>query len=752
MLLKRIEMNGFKSFARPTIFTFETPVTAIVGPNGSGKSNVVEAIRFILGEQSMKSLRSKRGEDLIFNGSRTVPRLSAARAALVFDNRSKVFDLDYDEVKIERAIHRDGESVYRLNGATVRLRDIVERLSRVHIGPSGHHIISQGQADHILNAPPPERKEMIEDALGLKLYHYKKKESERKLEKTREHMAQVEALRKELAPHLKFLETQAQKIARVEEIREALKILYEEYFAQEDAYHTRRESELSSEEKPARHELEELEARLQSVEKILVVVPRTSELESQLRAIEKKLASAREKKDALSRAVGRLEGMVDIRERECEKLRTKTETSHVSIEAARWHNAKREIDTIVEKAGTDASDEVVRGLFDELKRVALSFFSIFHGNALRETAEEYAQEIKRLSLERQQALADFSAVGKEEQLLDTERQKHALAIEGEKTSRQEEERNAFLVRSRRSELVSKLELIAVRREQFAREQDQLLREYEEARSIVGIDFRATERSVVATEERIVQESRLKKIERLKIRIEESGAGSSADMLKEYDEMKERDRFLESELADLEKSASALGQLIDDLEERIHSEFLTGVKKISERFNEFFALMFQGGSASIKSIPIAGRKRGGRTLVADSADTELQEDSPEDDSDQKEGIEIIINLPVKRVRSLAALSGGEKTLASMAFIFAIAHVNPPPFLVLDETDAALDEANSLIYGSLLERIAQTTELIIVTHNRMTMARAGALYGVTMAGDGVSHVLSVRLHDAAEFSKA
>ena len=121
MLLKRVEVSGFKSFAKKTTFDFNTPVVAIVGPNGSGKSNVAESIRFVLGEQSMKSMRSKRGEDLIWNGSNAVPRAGRASAAIVFDNSSKFLNVDFDEVSVERTVHRDGINEYRLNGSVVRL-------------------------------------------------------------------------------------------------------------------------------------------------------------------------------------------------------------------------------------------------------------------------------------------------------------------------------------------------------------------------------------------------------------------------------------------------------------------------------------------------------------------------------------------------------------------------------------------------------------------------------------------------------
>ncbi|MGB4076852.1 MAG: AAA family ATPase, partial [Minisyncoccia bacterium] len=177
-MLKRLEVAGFKSFARKTVMDFSSLTTAIVGPNGSGKSNVAEAFRFALGEQSMKSMRGKRSEDLIFVGSHESARQNRASVAIIFDNRKKVFPkLDFDEVTVERAVFRDGASEYSINGSRVRLRDVQELLASANIGETGHHIISQGEADRILLANPKERRAMLEDALGLKVYEYKKREA-----------------------------------------------------------------------------------------------------------------------------------------------------------------------------------------------------------------------------------------------------------------------------------------------------------------------------------------------------------------------------------------------------------------------------------------------------------------------------------------------------------------------------------------------------------------------------------------------
>ena len=234
MHLKSIEISGFKSFAKKSSLEFTTPISSIVGPNGSGKSNVAESFRFVLGEQSIKSLRGKRAEDLIFNGGKDAPRANRASVKLVFDNSKRIFNIDFDEVSIERVVNRDSTSDYLINGSAVRLKDIVELLSSAHIGVSGHQIISQGEADRILNSNIKERKEMIEDALGLKIFQYKKEESLRKLEKTEENIKQVESLRREIAPHIRFLKKQVEKIEKAEEMKNQLVGLYHEYFRREE--------------------------------------------------------------------------------------------------------------------------------------------------------------------------------------------------------------------------------------------------------------------------------------------------------------------------------------------------------------------------------------------------------------------------------------------------------------------------------------------------------------------------------------
>ena len=195
-----------------------------------------------------------------------------------------------------------------------------------------------------------------------------------------------------------------------------------------------------------------------------------------------------------------------------------------------------------------------------------------------------------------------------------------------------------------------------------------------------------------------------------------------------------------EIADLEASIEKLRTLIDELEEKLEEQFVVGIEKISTEFNRFFALMFGGGEARLVKV----------TTKVSNGDDETDEGDGEKKI-KENGIELDIKLPNKRVKGLEMLSGGERALTSIALIFAMSQVNPPPFIILDETDAALDEANSRRYGDMIEELAKRSQLILITHNRETMSRAGVLYGVTMGGDGVSKLLSIKLDEAVAVAK-
>jgi chromosome segregation protein len=251
------------------------------------------------------------------------------------------------------------------------------------------------------------------------------------------------------------------------------------------------------------------------------------------------------------------------------------------------------------------------------------------------------------------------------------------------------------------------------------------------------------------EERARQESRRRDIERAKLRLEDLGGAGGDDVEKEYTETIERDAFLARETEDLIRTQESLRQLIGELNEKLNTEFRDGVEKINKQFSEFFRLMFGGGVAELVVVKVEKRKR--KDTDIDLSDIPGGMVPDEEEGEDEEGVDVSVSLPHKKIRGLSMLSGGERALTSIALLFAISQVNPPPFMVLDETDAALDEANSRKYGDMIENLAKHSQLMVITHNRETMSRATTLYGVTMGQDAVSRTLSISFDEAAAVAK-
>lgn len=771
-MLKSLEISGFKSFAKKTELHFKSRVTAIVGPNGSGKSNVAEAFRFALGEQSIKSMRGKRSEDLIWNGSTELGRSNRANVKLIFDNSKNLFGLDFEEIIIERVVNRDGGNEYYLNGSLVRLKDVMELLSEAHIGASGHHIISQGEADRILSANMKERKEMIEDALGLKIYQYKREESERKLLKTEENIKQVESLRREIAPHIKFLKKQVEKVEKAEELRVKLVKFYREYLKREQVYLEKEKQEIDHEQKPVKEKLAVLEKEMEEAKEILNKSSQKDEKSEELILIENKIKSERAEKDGLFREAGKIEGEINANLRIIDKIRfdQKSEESKTIL--------LKEVEDLEQELSTYS--EVVK-IIERIKSFIAGHKTNFDpstgsGQANLDELSSFNQKLEDKKREVEEKIGQIDKALSE---LNQEYQTVKNSIEKEKDSSRDAEKNMFRISSERSEARAKFDLLNEKLHRLSIEENDWKREVAEGGVLLGTailgfendeieedpaessqrkvwlspqerpeDF--SERSfLMDSENRGKQLEKRKELEKMKIRLEELGGGGGAEVLKEYRDSVERDEFLTRELEDLKKSAESLEILIKDLLEKLDVEFKQGVEKINDTFHEYFALMFGGGEAKLEVVQNTKRKiKNIEEENLDSADNLAAfalASAPED------GIEISVSLPRKKTKGLDMLSGGERALTSIALLFAISQVNPPPFIILDETDAALDEANSKKYGDMIENLSKVSQLILITHNRETMSRAGVIYGVTMGRDSVSRLLSIEFDEAVAVAK-
>jgi chromosome segregation protein len=412
-MLKRLEIAGFKSFARKTVLDFSAQATAIVGPNGSGKSNVAEAFRFALGEQSMKSMRGKRSEDLIFAGSNMAPRANRAAVGIVFDNTpdakrgGRLFPkLDFDEVAIERAVFRDGSSEYSINNSKARLRDIQELLASANIGQSAHHIISQGEADRILVSAPRERRAMLEDALGLKVFEFKKQDAERKLERTEENVKQVEALRREIAPHIRFLSKQVERLERADELRKDLEGKYQMYFSIEETYVRVEKDAAVMQREQAALKLASATAELAVFEERTTHDTEGMKRTEAVRHAEKEVDRIGSERSQLSREIGRVEGALDAAKKRSVQV---ARDPYVKVSREDLSSLKNEIDS-QSRVPEYAQPEALRAALTAVQRSITTFFERFSAPNDDYIAEEeqaafgFESELKSLN-ERDQELS-----------------------------------------------------------------------------------------------------------------------------------------------------------------------------------------------------------------------------------------------------------------------------------------------------------------------------------------------------------
>lgn len=737
MYLKSLSIQGFKSFANKFDVSFDSPISSIVGPNGSGKSNIAEAFKFVLGEQSIKSLRGKKGSDLIFNGGSGGKRVNRASVEVVFDNSDRLLDIAYDEVVIERAVNRDGINEYLINGSAVRLKDITELLSKANVGPSGHHIISQGEADRLLNSNQKERRLILEDALGLRHHQMKKNESVRKLEKTLSNVREVELLRREISPQLKYLKKQVEKFEEAKEIRTNLQEAYKEYLAREEKYLFLNRKYIESGLKEPHERKVELGVKINELEsKILELskVEKKNDNEEEVEKIKVEIVELRSQMNNVMMEIGALNGKMDA-------LETASKSSTQKMEGDRRISffKVRDLITSFLKKTNDVENDI-NSLREAIKALESAWKEGFDNEVIEAEPEviDTSSQVAEVKKDIEKKEEEYKILQKEEEELSIRQRELSQNDVEEKNKTLELERNLFSYKKDLSDIEREIALLRQRMETLDRDQEVFRGELNEARALLGeygMQYDSLDESIdILGEERNAQRDRFRDIERMKLRLEAMGASAESqdDLFDEYKELKERDEHFDTELKDLKSSRESLGVLIGNLDVKLKEEFSIGIKKINDSFSSYFNLMFGGGESSL-------------TLTSE---TVINEDEEEE---IREGIDINVNLPRKNIKSLMMLSGGERALTSIALLFAMSAVNPPPFIILDETDAALDEANSRKYGDMIENLARQSQLILITHNRETMSRAGVLYGVTMGNTGASQVLSIKLDEAVRVAK-
>jgi chromosome segregation protein len=698
MYLKRLEIHGFKSFAHKTVLEFEPGMTAVVGPNGSGKSNVADSLRWVMGEQSMKLLRGKKSEDVIFAGSDKKSKLSMAEVSLTFDNKDHKLPYDYAEVVMTRRLYRSGESEYLINNQRARLIDIVDALIRSGFGASNYAVIGQGTIDQMILAGPAEIKNLIEEASGVKPYYMKRDKSLRRLEQTEENLNSVSQLLNEIEPRLKSLRRQAKRMEERESLEKEYAELNRQFFGHQYYLLDKELSGIAAAFDERDSQIKKLEQEIGSFQTILEKEEvQTGKSNSFLDELDKKGRELEQKKLDVLEKLAEIKGKLKVPvARDFSLFRRQFEEIIESLTPTNLAAVKLKLKELVADFGQSDNAELLK-----------------QKQGLDEQLENLVQEIHEHNNTREKLLAE-------------EKQKKNFLTEEEKRYRAKS--------SELNRLKEDLTRVMVEKAKVETRLETMLLASKEA---IGKAVEAADKLAEVPADLEHQ------IGKLKRQLELAG-GMDEMTMNEYRETEERFNYLSTQSTDLAKAMEDLKVVIADLDEVIKKQFDEAFEKISTRFSEYFRVLFNGGRAQMTIL---------REVVNDETDLDDEDDAEAEDAEpvhkgtkQIVGIEIKATPPGKKLATIAALSGGERALTAIALLCAMLAAYPSPFVVLDEVDAALDEANSIRFAKILGTLAHQTQFVTITHNRETMREAHTLYGVTMSDEGISKILSIKLEQA------
>ncbi len=863
MYLEKLEIQGFKSFANKNVLVFPGKVaghsgmTAIVGPNGSGKSNVADAVRWALGEQSMKMLRGKKSEDIIFSGSDKKGKLGMAEVALYLNNADHQAALDYEQVVITRRLYRDGESEYLLNGSRVRLFDIQMLLAKANFGQKTYSVIGQGMVENFLNTSLSERKEFFDEATGVKQYQIKRDDSLNKLKLSLENLGQSQMLLGEIEPHLKALTRQVSRFAKKEELEAELKTLSLEFYGRLWQELNNKLLKVNQSFLQIEKTKREKESRLRSLEKDLASLERQNSVGGDFASQQAKLAALQADKDKLTAQIAKLDAYAEMKLEAAGKfdlsflnnrqrdLTGQSETlaeelkavavklAHDQTNLDKLHASKQtlvekinavnlKIKTLSHEAPTEDKEikQRLSGLISKLTRaqehddlaqvkkiiaeIKEELQELVSGVkederrhlgawqqelvALAEDKDHLLEEVNQLSggirvqqerqkmLKQQQAAIEWEMKDIKQKLAGDRQAADPKAQQGERAAAQiklaEINKQIAAAREQFGELQKTQE--SKRADLFAWQKNlhQLqtdinalagqLNDYkiEAARhetKLEDLENEIRDNGAVLAEIKtfkakgeIDSEATHERLRQLRRQLDAIGT-IDPEVEKEYAATKERYDFLSTQVNDLTGTIESLEQVIAELDGIIKTRFDKEFKVIETKFSEYFKILFSGGNAKIIKVVAedleesAEENEAAELSFKDKVMKKLKALSRHD-SVGLAGVDIMATPPGKKIQSVAMLSGGERALTAIALICAIISANPSPFVVLDEVDAALDEANSERLAKILDDLSHKTQFIAITHNRAMMRRAAILYGITMGDDSVSKLLSVKLEEA------
>ncbi len=793
MEFKKIQLNGFKSFADKTNFLIEDGLTGIVGPNGCGKSNIVESLRWAMGETSAKSMRGSGMEDVIFSGTSNKSSKNIAEVSVTVENKDNEGPVQFrelDEVNVRRKIEKDKGSKFYINDKEVRARDVQMFFADLSTGAHSPSMISQGRIGALVTAKPTDRRSILEEAAGISGLHVRRHEAELRLSAAENNLKRADELRRQQEKQLANLQKQAEEATKYKNISDEIKKIeaglyylklleIDKEIRVENEINTEAEGEVSG----FNNKISEIEHSIKSeTDKVTPLREKNIENLSKIQRLNLELQSLDEEniriQDEIENIKKSLQTFDDDVSREkgividanSNEKRLKEEKSElIEIDSKYYETEKQsnkdleqaknkldlEIDKVKELINLKKNEEAINVL-NNCKLIIDEYANIFSKN--ENIKKESVKRNERINVIDKEIDSWKNLLSNSEKMvrelterknklnlqLDTldsqpklQAEKKGQISEGLRISEKEKTENDSIINS----TDEKIELLRSKLNQIQEQSIQIReRKASSGATIEGLKKRKSDMvdrinsELNLTEENILENSNLFGKEDL------PDAVNQEDLLDKKKQERER---LGSVNLKADEETNKYEIEIKKMEQD-RSDLVTAIVKLKESINE---LNQKGRERLIEAFEKVNRKFNEvYTKLFNGGNAKLE--LVDSDDPLEAGLEMLVSPPGKRLQSITLLSGGEQALTALSLIFAVFLSNPSPICVLDEVDAPLDDANVTRFCNLLNELTKitSTKFIIVTHHALTMSRMNRLYGVTMPEKGISQLVAVDLQKA------
>ena len=698
MNISKLEIFGFKSFAKKETILFNSGITGIVGPNGCGKTNIVDAIRWVLGEQKTKRLRSSKMEEVIFNGASNVKPLGLCEVFLTIENNKGLLPVEYSEVEIGRRLYRSGESEYFINRNNCRLKDISNLFVDTGLTSDAYSVIELNMIEQILSDKDDSRRKMFEEAAGVNKYKSKRQSALKKFDLNSRDLERIDDIIVEIQLQVKALDLQLKRFKRHEKLSSELKEL---------------EIDLSS----ARiMDLDNIIVPLESMlkKKNTLLKKNTSKKEVESVEFDNARDAYLKEKEELSKMKAKIDKLT---ENLLSEIQEKNQESSKGVglledELQKKINQLNQFDKDYIKIVSNK--DVTKTLSTESKeKFKNKNYTVIETDKkydkLKASIKDYKDKIDKYRKDKE---FDFSKMDESIKNIQDKINSNNLDLE----KKENDVNKAFI----------NMETIRAKLDSDKFSKDDLFYEIKEAEMKIAESNLKKSQIMQTMVEKFGKDIKLKslkeynisdmvfRLEKIKRSIESIGPINWA-VKDEHEEKSARLNNLLNQKSDLIDAENNLKEAIKKIDNIAQEQFFETYNKVRDNFEKMFTVFFNGGKGS------------------------LELSDPDDPLNSN--INIFAQPPGKRNNSLKMLSAGEKSLTAIALLFSIYQYKPSPFCILDEIDAPLDDINIKKFTDVIKDYSKTTQFIMVTHNKLTMESADCIYGVTAEKQGISKLMSI-----------